>query len=387
MQTAEDPADTALPDARRWRNEILAEEQYRLLDTPEIVVGPAVRRAALRVFGPGCIFLLVVDRLLEDGVAFRDAEALLASASLESRHPFLLFRIVGAASSTVFLWNTVGGLVAETHEDGSEGAEALVDVMAQALRRHGAPLAGPAGHTAVRTERLHPRAFEAAAIVEAIFSGIQIAMLEADRVVPGPEPDGGCYLPDGDDGLHHLCLAAWRRLGGRPADGATVVPVVVGPGVLTLPGEDFRRIATDAAAFGAASVLGEPCAPFIDFAPGPPAGRGPAFAVVCALIRGYHGDGVCDGLGRLYDLPVDAPERVWWEASLPGVHLAALQDEIDAACAEEADCLAFPVSVSGLARAVGRASAKVLDEVLRPKARHLGSTRGETGGAASGLKH
>lgn len=387
MHTAEDPAETALPDVRRWRNEILAEEQYRLLDTPEIVVGPSLRRAALRVFGPGGIFLLVVDRLLEEGVAFRDAEALLASSSLESRHPFLLFRIVGAECSTVFLWNTVGGLVAETHDDGTEGAEALVDVMSRALRRHGAPLSGPAGHTAVRTERLHPRAFEAASIVEAIFTGIQIAMLEADRVVPGPEPDGGCYLPDVDDGLHHLCLAAWRRLGGRAADGATVVPVVVGPGILKLPREDFRRAATDAAAFGAASVLGEPCAPFIDFAPGPPAGRGPAFAVVCALIRGFHGDGVCDGLGRLYDLPVDAPERVWWEASLPGVHLAALQDEIDDACAEEADCLAFPVSVSELAKAVGRASAKVLEEVLRPKARTLGSARGETGGPASGLQH
>lgn len=387
MHTAEDPADTAAVESRRWRNTISTEEQYRLLEKPEIVVGPAVRRAALRVFGPGCIFLFVVDRLTGDGVAFRDAEALLGSASLESRHPFLLFRLVGRENSTVFLWNTVGGLVAETHDDGSEGAQALIDVMSRALRRHGAPLAGPAGQTAVRTERLHPRAFEAAELVETILAGIQIAMLEADRIVPGPEPDGGCYLPEVDDGLHHLCLAAWRRLGGRSVEGATVVPVVVGPGVLAMPREDFVRVVMDAAAFGAASAVGEPGVDAMDFAPGPPTGRGPAFAVVCALLRGFHGDGICDGLARLYDLPPESPERVWWEASFTGVHLAALQDEIDEACAEEADCLSFPVGTLALARAVGRASARVLEEVLRPKARSIGSGRGEASGPTSTFKH
>jgi hypothetical protein len=387
MYAGEDPAEAVVADGPYARHAMPAEEQYRLLERPEIVVGPAVKRAALRVFGPGGIFLLVVDRLSGTGVAFRDAEALLGSGNLESRHPFLLFRHAGVGCTSVFLWNTVGGLVAETHEGGSEGAAALVDVMSCALRRHGAPLAGPAGQTAVRTDSLHPRASEAASAVQAIFSDIQIAMLEADRVIPGPEPDGGCYLPDEDDGLHHLCLAAWRRLGGRAGGSAAVVPVVVGPRVLTMPREDFLRMVLDAAAFAAATAVGEPAAPLIDFAPGPPLGRGPAFAVVCALTRGFHGDGVCDGLGRLYDLPADAPELVWWQAALPGVHLAALQDEIDAACAEEADCLRFPVGNAELAVAVGRASVRVLEEVLRPRARSIGSRQGETGGSTSGLKH
>lgn len=387
MHTGEEPAEAPVADVRHGRHTFSAEEQYSLLDRPEIVVGPAVKRASLRVFGPGCLSLLVVDRLSGTEVAFRGAEALLGSGNLETRHPFLLLRHVGSDCTSVFLWNTVGGLVAETHEDGSEGAVALVEVMSCALRRHGAPLTGPAGHTAVRTDSLHPRAFEAAAAVEAIFADIQIAMLEADRIVPGPEPDGGCYLPDEDDGLHHLCLAAWRRLGGRQAGGAVVVPVVVAPRVLMMPREDFLRVVADAAAFAAATAVGEPCAPLIDFAPGPPLGRGPAFAVVCALTRGFHGDGVCDGLARLYDLPAEAPERVWWMAALPGVHLAALQDEIDAVCAEEADCLRFPIRTSDLARAVGRASARVLEEVLRPKARSIGSRQGETGGSMSGLKH
>ncbi|GJD90955.1 hypothetical protein BHAOGJBA_4499 [Methylobacterium hispanicum] len=374
-------ARSPVPSRERRRGE----EHYRLLEAPEIVSGPVVARSVAKAFGDGGVFLLVLDPLEAAGVAFRDASALLASGRFETRHPFLLFRHVDAGAGLLFLWNTVGGLVAETHEEGSEGAAALLHVMAGALVRHGSPLAAPPSRTAVRTDRLHPRSQAAADAVSQVLVGIHLAVLEADRVVPGPEPDGGCYLPEVDDGLHALCIAAWRRLGGRAARDVHVVPVVVGPAVLSAPEEDLLRMAMDAAAFGAATAVGDPAARAIDFAPGPASGRGPSYAVVCGLLRNIRGSGVCDGLQRLYDLPWDAPERVWWEAAFPGVHLSALQEEIDAACEEEADCLPCPVDLATLSRAVGRASARVLDEVLRPRAERCRLREGATAGGSGGV--
>lgn len=385
METPEDVPSARRPAASPERGGGRSEEHYRLLDVPELVSGPVVWRSVARAFGDGGVFLLVPDRLQASGVAFRDASALLGSGRFETRHPFLLFRHVDAGVGLVFLWNTVGGLVAETHEEGSEGAAALLDVMAGALLRHGSPLAAPPSRTAVRTDRLHPRSQAAAEAVSQVLPGIHLAMLEADRVVPGPEPDGGCYLPETDDGLHALCLAAWRRLGGRAARDAHIVPVVVGPEVLSAPEEDLLRMAMDAAAFGAASVIGDPAARVIDFAPGPGTGRGPSYAVVCGLLRNMRGSGVCDGLQRLYDLPLDAPERVWWQAAFPGVHLALLQEEIDAACEEEADCLPCPVDLATLSRSVGRAAARVLEEVLRPRAETCRRREGATAGGSGGV--
>ncbi|MFC6047255.1 hypothetical protein ACFPYM_05340, partial [Methylobacterium hispanicum] len=132
-------ARSPVPSRERRRGE----EHYRLLEAPEIVSGPVVARSVAKAFGDGGVFLLVLDPLEAAGVAFRDASALLASGRFETRHPFLLFRHVDAGAGLLFLWNTVGGLVAETHEEGSEGAAALLHVMAGALVRHGSPLAAP----------------------------------------------------------------------------------------------------------------------------------------------------------------------------------------------------------------------------------------------------